>query len=471
MARPKGAKQKQKTYSLPEFVEYKQPTPEFYNKETKLTFIDVRHGEFTASIKLMESAGNVSLHPIEKQARKMQVIMAVASSQEAKDKRKTTMIERFGTQHALQNKELYQKAISTTKKNYGVEKPLQNSNILNRMQKKFKQTYGYENAAQNPDRLNILPNGKSVGGYCRELGVPRCHANKIYKQHGAEFTQKWIETHTITKSALEMRFEDLVAGMKITTNNNKEVLQNHRYRPDFIVGNIAIDVDGLIYHSQAYHKNSRYHLEKRKAYESEGWKLLQFRQNEIIEKPEIVKSIIKAKLNIYETKVFARKTILKPVSQKDACQFLSDNHLMSQMKSCTSFGLYHNEELVSLISVKRKDTGLDVSRFCNKNNTLVIGGLSKLLAHCVKLYKPEYIQSFVDLRYGSGESLLKQGYIRMPETLGWSWTDGYNVHNRLYCRANMDERRLTEAEHAEELGLYRIYDAGQAKFIKEIKNG
>ena len=77
----------------------------------------------------------------------------------------------------------------------------------------------------------------------------------------------------------------------------------------------------------------------------------------------------------------------------------------------------------------------------------------------------EYILSFVDLRYGNGKSLESIGFTRESVSLGWKWTDGCSTYNRLWCRANMDERKLSEREHADELGWYKIYDAGQAKYI------
>jgi hypothetical protein len=60
------------------------------------------------------------------------------------------------------------------------------------------------------------------------------------------------------------------------------------------------------------------------------------------------------------------------------------------------------------------------------------------------------------------------GYSLINITEGWGWTDYKTTFNRLYCRANMDDRKLTEKQHAEELGLCRIYDAGQAKYVKKI---
>lgn len=70
----------------------------------------------------------------------------------------------------------------------------------------------------------------------------------------------------------------------------------------------------------------------------------------------------------------------------------------------------------------------------------------------------------MDLRYGTGNGLKQLGFKLVSVTLGWKWTDTFNTYNRLYCRANMDERRLSENEYAKEMKLFRIYDAGQAKF-------
>jgi len=45
-------------------------------------------------------------------------------------------------------------------------------------------------------------------------------------------------------------------------------------------------------------------------------------------------------------------------------------------------------------------------------------------------------------------------------TLGWKWIDYKYTYNRLQCRANMDDRKLSEKEYAKERKWYKIYDAG-----------
>jgi len=84
------------------------------------------------------------------------------------------------------------------------------------------------------------------------------------------------------------------------------------------------------------------------------------------------------------------------------------------------------------------------------------------------LTKPKFIIYEVDLRYGDGKSILSLGFALANTTQGFSWTDYRNRFNRRQCRANMDIRKMTEKDHSQELGWYKIYDAGQAKFIKTV---
>jgi hypothetical protein len=155
---------------------------------------------------------------------------------------------------------------------------------------------------------------------------------------------------------------------------------------------------------------------------------------------------------------------MREVEHNAAQDFLESNHIMGKYAAAKHVGLFHGDQLVSMISYRKHRDGIDISRFCNLLDTAVVGGLSKLLAFIQKNENPKFIQSYVDLRYGDGHSLKKIGFTLDGVTLSWKWTDGKKTYNRLRCRANMDDRGLTEKQHAEELKWLRIYDSGQAKF-------
>ena len=110
-------------------------------------------------------------------------------------------------------------------------------------------------------------------------------------------------------------------------------------------------------------------------------------------KPEILESVIKSKLNIIENKIWARKCIIKEVSTKECKCFLNENHIQGYSPSTTKLGLYYNDELMSVMTfgrsrmgIGKKEEGYELIRFCNKLNTSVIGGASKLLKYFIQMY-------------------------------------------------------------------------------------
>lgn len=233
--------------------------------------------------------------------------------------------------------------------------------------------------------------------------------------------------------------------------------------PDFILGNIIVECDGLYFHSEKKKENNA-HLLRREKLESLGYQVLQFRGDEINYKLDIVLSIINNAIG-RSTKVFARKTEIKLIKPKVAKKFFDENHLMGGTNH-KAFGLYYHNELIAAMSFYTKKNEVHIGRFCNKLNHQVVGAYSRFLKHIIQDTKCEKIINFVDLRYGTGKHLINKGFILDGITLGWKWTDGNLTYNRLKCRANMDERKFTEREHAAELKWYKIYDAGQAKYIR-----
>lgn len=220
----------------------------------------------------------------------------------------------------------------------------------------------------------------------------------------------------------------------------------------------------------AFRKNERntyppkYHYEMRKDYEDEDRRILQFRADEVHNKLHIVESMINNSIG-KSIKIYARKCEIKEVNHSQAKDFLIENHMMGSF-TAKHIGLFFNDEIVSLISYRSYKDKISVDRFCGKINHSVIGGFGKLMKVLELQTGKLPIHYWVDLRYGTGSFLLNQRFEFVRETLGFSWTDGRSTFNRRRCRANMDERKLTEKEHAEELGLFKIYDAGQRLYIK-----
>jgi hypothetical protein len=99
--------------------------------------------------------------------------------------------------------------------------------------------------------------------------------------------------------------------------------------------------------------------------------------------------------------------------------------LQGNSKSKINIGLYYNNELVSLMSFGslRKSLGsksihgnYELHRFCNKLNTSVISGVSKLLKYFIKSYKFNMIISYYDKSFGFKSFYDSIGFKLISET-------------------------------------------------------
>lgn len=340
-------------------------------------------------------------------------------------------------------------AIIGALKRYGIAKPEELRTKL--VIKKFVET----------GRANLI-NGKTVLDLANDMGLSATCINKFIRNNdNLSETEKEESLKTIALNS-KTSLEETVSKMLKVDFLNKKIKTG--YKPDFkIKDGIYLNVDGLYWHSEKVKTDKKYHLNMRKSYEKNNMRILQFREDEIYNKKNIVVSMVNNIINKNIRTIYARKCEIRSIKQKMAISFLNNNHLMGNIKA-KHVGLFFDNELVSIFSYKIYKDKLKVERFCSKINTRVVGGFSKLLKSVEKQTNPNKIEYWVDLRYGTGSYLEKIGFSHSHDTLGWKWTDFSNTYNRMFCLAK-DGR--SERELASEKGLFKIYDAGQRLYIKD----
>lgn len=414
--------------------------------------------------------------------------------EDVKEKVIATCLERFGTEHPSQSDEIKFKMKETSVENYGVAYPSQNKAVKEKTKKTLQDRYGVSSPFQLPgimeksnatqmerygvdhywarDAKRITETGQPVNEWYALLPDPKPTYGAFLFSYKGQLEVPLAELETIMsnyrnhKSTLEVLTEK-VLGISVYNRKPAEISVN--YRPDFKLNEtVYVNVDGLYWHSENQ-KDKNYHLNLRKEFEKNNLIMFQFREDEVFNKPNIVKSIVSNKLGKCSIKLMARKTTIKTVSQLEAKVFLNENHLMGSVNA-RHIGLHDKEDkLVAILSYKRRKNAMNIERYCSLVNCSISGGFSKLISYLENnCLTPEIteIHNWVDLRYGTGVHLLTKEFTQRTETLGWSWTNGASTFNRLKCRANMDARKLPEKKHAEELGWYRIYDAGQRLYVK-----
>lgn len=247
---------------------------------------------------------------------------------------------------------------------------------------------------------------------------------------------------------------------------------------------IAFEYNGLYWHSEdvlinnGKSKISDY-LKRKKAQEL-GIRYIAIFEDEWLNKKEIVQSRIKNILGKTENVIYARKCSILPVNSRTASKFCEDNHIQGKGRSNARYGLYYNDELVSLMTfsknnISRKILGWEINRFCSKLNVNVIGAASKLFKHFIKEYNPDQVLSYSDNRWSNGNLYRTLGFEFKQETKPNYWYMIPNSIERIHRfnlrKNNKDNKNLSEMQLRSKEGFKRIWDCGSSKWIWTKRNG
>jgi very-short-patch-repair endonuclease len=277
----------------------------------------------------------------------------------------------------------------------------------------------------------------------------------------------------------------------INNNYNNEIIQSCRniinpYEIDIYLPKlkIAFEFNGLFWHNENnIHK--KYHLNKTELCEQQGIQLIHIYEDDWIYKQDIVKSMILNKLDKTKNKIFARKCEIKEITDNKLIRsFLDENHIQGFVGSKIKIGLFYNNELISLMTFGNKRISMgekltnngeyELLRFCNKLNTNVVGGASKLFKYFIKTYKPTEITTYADRSFSQGKlyETLEFDFVSKTEPNYYYIVNGFrkyrfNYRKDILIKEGFDPNK-TEHQIMLERKIYRIYDSGNLKYKKRL---
>lgn len=289
--------------------------------------------------------------------------------------------------------------------------------------------------------------------------------------------------------------KDLVAFIKelgieeVLTNKRPEFLDRKEldlWIPD---KGVAIEFHGLVHHSERsvfYDKDLNevkyQHETKYLKCKNNGIKLIQIFEDEWAEKPEIVKSMIAARLG-KSTTIAARKTILRKLKREELRIFFNENHISGAAQAITGMGLFYEDELVCAISLRKTwnkrygENVLEIARFATLKGFTVVGGFSKLMKEVkvwAKTFKYDSILTYADCRFGSGEVYKNYGFEHLGKTRpNYYYEKNGKREDRFSHRKNNNPEIIkqfgnTEREQNNNQGWYAIYDAGSEIYLLNL---
>lgn len=320
-------------------------------------------------------------------------------------------------------------------KKYGVTNALNLPEVKEKIKKTVQEKYGVEYACQAPQ--------------CRLKG---------------------------NNSSVNVNFSRLLTGAGISNFQTEFPIDNLSY--DFKIGNVLVELNPTATHNSTWapfsgtEKDKTYHYNKTRLAVDNGYRCINVWDWDDVDK------IIK--LLLPRPSVYARKCSIKLVDKKEAQDFINTYHLQGYAKDSIRLGLYHNDELISIMTFDRprynKNYEYELVRYCSSYN--VIGGAKKLFKHFLTSYSPNSIISYCDLSKFTGTIYQKLGFTFKNYSIGKHW---YNIKTGKHITDNLLRQRGFDQLLGEEYGYYgkgtsneylmlmngfvEIFDAGQAVHI------
>lgn len=233
---------------------------------------------------------------------------------------------------------------------------------------------------------------------------------------------------------------------------------------------LGFELNVVYWHSDKF-RNKNFHKEKSEFFSKNDIRVVHIWEDDFDNKFDIIKSQI---INLIgkSNKIWARKCRVKEVDDIDLVKdFINENHIQGYVNSNFKLGLYYNDELVSLMTFdhfegrkKMNESEWNLNRFCNKKNTSVVGGASKLLKYFISKYEPIRIISYADRDWSKGDLYEKLGFNKISQ----SRPDyKYLVGDKRVHKSNF-KKSITGISESE-LIIPKIWDCGKIKYEMSIQ--
>lgn len=379
-------------------------------------------------------------------------------SDEIKHKVNQTSLEKYGVKNAIESPEVREKIIRTRKENYypvflellkrkNIEYLSTKEDYINRATLKFR--CGYCSTEWVRD-YELSPTAGTNGIAC-----PHCIKTRISK---------------VEKDLLDY-ITSLYPGIIIP--NDRKLIKPYEldiYLPE---KRLAFEFDGTYWHSDQVVPKG-YHIKKTRLCSKQRARLIHIFEHEWTFNQEKIKSLIKSALGIFDVRLYARKCTIKEISSTEYKEFLELYHLQGSVNSSIRYGLFYNNELVSVIGFGKsrfKQGEIELHRYCVKAGYQIVGGFSKLITHaCTNADISEFI-SYIDLAHFNGRGYKKAGFKLLEVTQpSYIYIKGDEIKSRMQCQKHKLEAfleeydpNLSEYENMLLNGWDRVYDCGNMK--------
>lgn len=370
-------------------------------------------------------------------------------STSSNEKRKQTMLEKYGVEYNSQRKDIHHKW-TDSRLDESISNKLEDRDWL------------YEEY--------VVKERPSVD-IANELGCDYSVILRYCRLYGFKIRQHYDQ------SKIEKEIVSFIKGLGIEVEEGKVGLYSDNREVDIYIPSkkVGIEVNGLYWHTEQF-RNRDYH--RRKKFDLKDIRLIQFTDKQWNERGNICRSIILNALGLSK-KIGARECTIEAYDSvtKEIRSFFEANHMDGFVGGFKYILLRYNDEILAGIILGRsrfhKENQTELLRYVCKQGIQIQGALNRLISHYRKEHK-ETILSYVNLSlfdatlYRNNPSWAFKGY----SDLGYFWTDGNEIISRYKAmKKNLAswlkdyDSSKSESENMRLNGYHRYFDCGNAIYV------
>ena len=376
---------------------------------------------------------------------------------EANDKRKETMLEKYGVEYNTQREE--------------VKEVLRKAKFSDDILDNLTDPEWMEEEYLNKKRTAVDISSELGCDYSTVLEYDRKLGFKIRRTSNYSLEQKEICEFILSENI----------DAKLCDWDSLVTKELDVFVPD---KNLAVEMNGLIWHSVDGKKtfdDRRKHIVKIEMCNEKEINLLQFTDLQWNSKQDIVKSIIRSKIGTTD-KIHARKCNLVEVNTELAKSFFRKNHLDGWATAKIYIGLEYFGEVVQIMSFGKsrfdKKYEWELIRSATTLGITVVGGMSKILSKFRKEYKGS-LMTYCDRNLGTNSTYEKVGFEKLGDTQpGYFWTDAHGrdiipryktTKSELSNWLEGYDKEKSESENMFYAGYRRYWTPGSTIFVMKTQ--
>ena len=404
-------------------------------------------------------------------------ISAVNASDEVRSRREATCMKKYGVAHPLQNEDIKRHAYNTWMEHYGVPYPTMSDEIKKKMSDTLSSDESMnKRRATLMERYGVSCTNAIPGVREKMMETTTEHYGVPYYVLTEEYRHP-KKSNVISKT--NKQIAELFHNCGIETEF-EYVIDNRSYDLHISNTNILIEIDPTYTHNcignhwDSHGTEKQYHINKTKLAEEHGYRCIHiFDWDDVSKVIDLVKN---------KNRIYARNCDIRNVSDDDLKLFLNLYHLQGACRGTKyAVGLYYNTKLVEVMTFGKprynKNYQWELLRLCTRSDYRIVGGASKLWRKFIADCMPESVISYCDHSKFNGsvyyELGMKLDHTTEPSKI-WSnnnekITDnllrqrGYDqLFNANYGKGTDNEKLMIEH------GWLPVYDCGQLVFTKNF---